>query len=569
MEEQLKYGSYKRKSSEDRDKQALSIESQDEWIKRVASDRGIKIVKTYEERKSAEAPYQRPVFDQMVKDIRAGIINALIEWKLDRLARNPEEAGIIIGMLKRGEIKHIISSDREYRPQDNALISYVDFGIADQYTRDLKTNVKRGHYTKVQMGWRNGPAPLGYLNTKSGDKGANYIYNDPKRFDLVQSILRMFLEDHFSVRQLHRETKKWSLTTRRTKHQGGKPLTISHIYRILTDTFYAGWFWVTNPNTGEREFRKGEHEPMITLEEHDRIQIKLGRKGKPRPHNTHFSSYNGKIECGECGSMVTTDTKHQMVCDKCKFKFAYRNSDACPNCGAKIEAMENPAIFEYTYHLCTKKKGPCSQKAIRAEQLLTVIDKTLTGFQVSDCFAEWALEELAKENQERVQSHNAIIESQQERYRKVVMQLQNLTLLFTSPENVDRTLLSLEEYAPQRKALLDEKQKLEVAQQDTGRKVEEWVDWAENSFDFATAARVWFENGTPEQRRDIFFSLSRSNLVLKDKILMISLKKPLDLYAAIVSKYPSTTTALEPEKCRATTGEYLPFAADIPALRKG
>jgi site-specific DNA recombinase len=569
MEEQLNYAGYKRKSSEDRERQVLSIESQDAWAENIATQRNITIRKSYKEEKSAKTPYLRPEFDQMIKDIRSGKINAIICWKLDRLARNPEEAGIVMGILGRGEIQHIITSDREYRPEDSVIISYVDFAMADQYVRDLSKNVKRGLHTKTQKGWRNSQAPLGYLNTKLAEKGTNYIYNDPERFDLVQRILRMYLEEHYSTRQILHETHKWGLTTRQSKRQGGKPLGVSHIYRILSQTYYCGWFWANNPNTGQREFVKGAHEPMITPEEYDRIQIKLGHKGKPRPYTGHFQPFNGKIECGECGSMVTTDIKYQMICPTCKpqSKFSYRNTDACPRCGTKIEAMENPVIVEYSYHACTRKKGQCKQKSIRSAELLSTVDKALERFQISDCFAQWALEELAKENVETTKTQKAVIESQDDRYQKVVVQLHNLVLLYTSPENSKHELLTPEEYAPQRQALLTQKKALEDARQDVGRKVEEWVDWAENSFDFATAARVWFENGTPEEKRDIFFSLSGSNLVLKDKEVRVYLKKPLDLYSAIALKYPSTKVPLELTKGGSTQEECLPFSADIPALR--
>jgi hypothetical protein len=98
---------------------------------------------------------------------------------------------------------------------------------------------------------------------------------------------------------------------------------------------------------------------------------------------------------------------------------------------------------------------------------------------------------------------------------------------------------------------------------------QEWIDWAENSFDFATAARVWFELGSPQQKRDIFFSLSGSNLILKDKELSISARKPLDFYSTIAIQYPSTTIRFEPKNKQATAGQTLPFAADIPSLRRG
>lgn len=160
-----------------------------------------------------------------------------------------------------------------------------------------------------------------------------------------------------------------------------------------------------------------------------------------------------------------------------------------------------------------------------------------------------------------------VIDSQQQRYKDVVAELQNLTQLYTSPKNENGELVTLEEYEPQRKALLIEKQTLDEAQQDTSRKIEEWIDWAENSFHFATAAQLWFAHGTPEQKRSIFCSLSGSNLTLHNRNLHISLQKPLDCYARIAQEFPTTTMAIEPVKKPIDKRKYLPFEADIPRLR--
>jgi hypothetical protein len=43
---------------------------------------------------------------------------------------------------------------------------------------------------------------------------------------------------------------------------------------------------------------------MITLEEFDRVQVLLGRKGKPRPKE-HFFAFTGFIRCAECGCLYT------------------------------------------------------------------------------------------------------------------------------------------------------------------------------------------------------------------------------------------------------------------------
>lgn len=566
----LKYFIYCRKSTEDSDRQILSLSSQIDELKKLAKRLNLKIVgEPLFESMSAKAP-GRKVFNEVLDRIDKGEAQGILCWKIDRLARNPVDAGRISWMLQKGVIQHIKTPERDFYPQDNVIFTSIEFGQANQFIRDLSTNVKRGLRAKTLQGWRNGVAPIGYLNNIHTLKGEKTIVPDPERFDLVKRIFEEYLAGHYSVRQLYVQAKKWGLRTRQTKRQGGKAVSMAGIYRLLTEPFYTGYFEARNHETGEKELVKGAHEPMITMDQFELIQQKLGRKGKAHPRNGHFFPFTGRTECGECGSMVTAEEKHQIICDECKYKFASPNKDACPKCKRKIADMVNPTTLHYIYYHCTKRKNPkCTQTSVRAEDLEYLLDTALAKFELSSAFTKWALEELAKDNDREIKGQNVAINSQEKRYKDIVQQLQNLTRLYTSPENADQSLLSLEEYSPQRKALMDEKHQIESERQGTGRRIDEWVDWAENSFSFATAARLWFEEGAPEQKRDIFASLSRSNIVLKDKKLSISLRNPLDLYAAIAMRYPNTTKAFEPKNDGSTKAEYLPFAVDIPSLRRG
>ena len=542
-QEIIKLAGYFRKSSEDNDRQILSIPAQIPWAENLVARLGLEMQEIFKEERSATTPYRRPEFDNLVAKIRSGTINAIVCWKLDRLARNPEEAGIILGLLKRGELKRIITNDREYRPEDNTIISYVDFGMADQFSRDLSKNVKRGLWQKASAGERPGALPLGYIQKPGMARGEAVNIPDPDRFELVERMFHLFLAGTYSVRELQRETVKWGLKTRQTKRQGGKDVSISQIYNMLGDPFYCRLYWWMNNDTGEIEQRIGNHKAMITEEEHEIILRKLGNRRKSRPKNKNKQlPYLGKMECGECGCAVTGEDKYQIICTICKRKSALTDKRKdCPGCSTKIEEMREPKILHYIYYHCTKRKNrKCTQYSVTVGQLEKIVDSAIEEFTLSEAFTTWALEELEKDTNYQIKSQNTVINSQQEQYKITVASLQNLTKLYTSPKNVNGALLSMEEYQTQREELLAEKKRLEKDQQVTGRKIEEWIDWATNSFDFATAARVWFEKGSPQQKRDIFFSLSGSNLILKDEKLGISLKKPLDFYSAIAIAYPST-----------------------------
>src|SRR6202008_3704499 len=89
----------------------------------------------------------------------------------------------------------------------------------------------------------------------------------------------------------------WCFRIRPMKKLGGKPICVSTLHRVFTSPFYYGRFEYPR---GSGRWYKGSHTPMVTEEEYDRVQVLLGRKGKPRPIR-HTFAFTGLIRCDECG----------------------------------------------------------------------------------------------------------------------------------------------------------------------------------------------------------------------------------------------------------------------------
>jgi len=490
---------YSRKSSEDKERQILSIGSQIEWAREFISKNSLKIKKAYHEDKSAETPYQRKEFDAMVQDIRKGIINAIICWKLDRLARNPEEAGIILGMLKRGEIKRIITSDRIYLSEDNALLSYIDFGIADQYTRDLSKNVKRGLLTKLKMGWYPSRAPLGYLNTISREKGENIIVSDPERFDMVKQMWQMMLTGRYTPPQIAEiANKEWHFKTRTTKTFIGKSLARASIYKnIFNNRFYCGYFEYP---IGSGNCYKGMHKPMVTEEEFERVQSLLGdNRSRPRPLTRRFA-FTGLMRCGNCGASITAEEK--------------------------IKKQKNGNVHYYVYYRCTKRiDEKCPEKTVELKELASQIDFVIQGLTISDRFRDWAVKYLHEVRQNEARSYEQSFAEKQKRVLNITKQMDSLLLKYSSAENVDGSLISDSDYKNLKTALMSEKRTLEGDIDNHSREMEQWLELSERTFNFARYARTWFANGNLETKRAIFACLG-SNLILKGQNINVELRKP-------------------------------------------
>jgi hypothetical protein len=97
-------------------------------------------------------------------------------------------------------------------------------------------------------------------------------------------------------------SKEWGYRSLKSKHSGGVEMAPSVIYKMFNNVFYTGNF-----HWGKKIY-KGNHKPMITLEEFDRVQAIFDRTEKPRA-KTHEFAFTGLIRCGLCGAMYTGTEK--------------------------------------------------------------------------------------------------------------------------------------------------------------------------------------------------------------------------------------------------------------------
>jgi DNA invertase Pin-like site-specific DNA recombinase len=557
------YFIYCRKSSEAEDRQVLSIESQVREMRDIAAKLNLPVAGVLTEAKSAKAP-GRPVFNDMMQRLYRGEASGVICWKLDRLARNPIDGGTIIWGIKQHGIKVITPAQSYARDDDNIILMYIEFGMAQKYVDDLSKNVKRGLKTKAEKGWFPNNPPLGYLINRVKLTGEVNVIKDPERFPLVRRMWDLMLTGLYTPPQiLELANKQWGFRTRLTRKLGGKQMVRSRIYATFTTPFYYGYFEYPKRSG---IWYKGNHEPMVTEAEYDRVQSLLGRKGSPRPRTHGVFPFTGLIRCGECHGMVTAEEKHQLICGNCRFKFAYRRKNACPRCQTPIERMRKPHFLLYTYYHCAKSTNPsCSQKCVRGEQLEKQIDQYLAQIQISERFKEWAVKHLHELNEQEAAFHGQVIQTQQNAYQESVRRIDNLISLKTSPHNADGSLLSDAEYSRQRADLLKQKAVLEEMLRDTGHGVEKWLESSEKVFDFATTARERFANGNCAMKKETLAAVG-SNLILKDRKLSIQALEPFFILAKTLHPHQAVKEPIEPKIIRSVPGSNTRITSCRPEL---
>jgi len=287
----LKFLIYCRKSTEDEDRQILSIDAQISELNAIAARNGLIVTDTLTECRSAKEP-GRPVFNDLIGRIERGEANGILAWKLDRLARNFDDGGKIIGLLQRGVIREIRTFEKTYLPTDNVLTIAVELGMANQYVRDLSTNIRRGIREKIRRGIYSSKAPLGYIN----EPRLRTIEPHPEYFPKIKRVLEMFATGQYSLTAIQKELAAAGIVG----NLSNKPLPLSSIGNMFRNPFYYGVF------LHKGEMHQGVHAPMISKKTFDEIQAALVTIGKPRKKrgDKGFLFLNFAT-CGTCGHCIT------------------------------------------------------------------------------------------------------------------------------------------------------------------------------------------------------------------------------------------------------------------------
>ena len=172
-----KFFLYARKSTEDEERQVMSIEAQLAELAEFAKRENIEIAETFIESKSAKKP-GREIFNEMMSKVyESKEPIGLIAWHPDRLARNSVDGGQIIYSIDISKIVSLRFPAFWFEPTPQGLFMLqVAFGQSKYYIDNLSENIKRGHRQKLKNGLWPQMAPLGYLNNKE----TKQIYVDKK-----------------------------------------------------------------------------------------------------------------------------------------------------------------------------------------------------------------------------------------------------------------------------------------------------------------------------------------------------------------------------------------------------
>ena len=209
--------------------------------------------------------------------------------------------------------------------------------------RELFSSITDSHFGHLV--WRPGAAPIGYINRSYA--GVKEVVLDEERAPIIKEMF----ERSGLLGQSGRTIKDW-LDSSGFKTKAGAQLSLSQIYRILTNPFYYGYF--KYPEDGP--LYKGLHTPIITKELHDNVRARIDDI-VPEDKATWGSKkfpFKHLFYCGSCGSRLTVE-EH-------------------------FKSLKDGTRRRHVYYRCTKstKDPDCKEPSIKAnditEQILRMVD---------------------------------------------------------------------------------------------------------------------------------------------------------------------------------------------------
>jgi site-specific DNA recombinase len=337
---------YTRKSTEEDDRQILSLDAQERECRTYASRHGITIDELIREAHSARKP-GRPLFTVMLQRVerlrRKGTPVRVLCHKPDRLLRNLSDWARINDLMETGLTCEFVTGSYPNNAQGKMAFG-INVIFAKYYVDNLSEEVKKGMRQKIERGEWPGPAPLGYRNADGR------VVIDPETAPLIRWAFEQYATGEYSLERLTGELAKQGLRGRRLRHPITKAILHQH---ILRNPFYCGLLRY------QGQVYPASHEPLIRVELYERVQSILRSKGHPK-RRQHTFRYSGLLQCRGCGCAVVGDLKRK---------------------GMKT----------YAYYRCSHRRGPCQERYIRQEALNAALAASLTR---ALTLPDWLTEQL-------------------------------------------------------------------------------------------------------------------------------------------------------------------------------
>jgi site-specific DNA recombinase len=320
---------YARVSTDAQQKEG-TIESQVLELKRQIAAAGDVLVTDYIDDGYSGTLLDRPGLEELRRDVKANLFDAVYFLDTDRIARDVAYQTIILGeLLKYG--KQIIIKGKDYvnNPENKFTVTVLG-AVAELERAKIIERTTRGRLHRLRMGElsSHGHRIYGYdYLRKTATAPAALLINE-EQAPVVRSIFEMFASGRFGLVTISRSLEERRIPTRTGLTQWHR----DSIKFMLKNETYAGTRYFNRITRATEAYREGSHvipgrwvyrdrtewipvrvPPIVPRELFDQVheRLRLHEERYCRPV-THYL-LQGLVQCGVCGSRCSSSRRYQKV----------------------------------------------------------------------------------------------------------------------------------------------------------------------------------------------------------------------------------------------------------------
>ncbi|OAM05708.1 MAG: recombinase [Wolbachia endosymbiont of Dactylopius coccus] len=295
MCEEIRCAIYTRKSNEDGLEQKFnSLDAQrvacEKYIK--SRERWVVLPKRYDDGGFSGKNLERPAIKELFEDVKAGEVDCVVVYTLDRLSRETKDSIEVTSFFRRHRVNFIaVTQIFDNNTPMGKFVQTVLSGAAQLEREMIVERVKNKIATSKEEGlWMGGTLPLGY-----DVKDKELIINE-KEAKTVKHIFERYMELK-SMAELARELNREGYRTK-ARSDGGEIFKKATVRRIITNPTYMGKI-----KHYEKQY-EGKHEAIIEEEKWQKAQELI--KNQPyRKAKYEEALLKGIIKCKSCNANMT------------------------------------------------------------------------------------------------------------------------------------------------------------------------------------------------------------------------------------------------------------------------
>src|SRR5580704_5457960 len=301
----------------------LSIPDQLAHAERYCAERGYEIVTRFVDPGASARDDNRPEFQRMIADIKAGIVRAdlLLVHSLSRFFRDSFGLAFYCRELAKYGVR-VISATQEMSDDANGTLMRNVLSAFDEYTsletakhtlRSMIENARRGF-------WNGAVPPFGYRTEvveRFGDKDKRKLAIEPKEAQIVKLAFRLYLFGDGKTGPLGIKDLTSHLNKNGFRDRNGKPFRLQIVHDLLTRVSYTGTHYFNRTDSRTRKPKSREEwiavevAPIIEPDIFHAVQAQLAARNPkmtaPRITKSDIL-LTGIAQCERCGAPMRTRT---------------------------------------------------------------------------------------------------------------------------------------------------------------------------------------------------------------------------------------------------------------------